>query len=101
MSTELTALYQAVAVPGTGEKVTATPLAVRRAIVIATREDAVNTGLVFVGDSTVNKDSSRQRYLSPGDEWDVPIARGRTFDLSTLYVDAVTVTDGVCVMYQT
>lgn len=99
LSEVVTKLYAVVAVPGTAVPLSTTPLYVKKAAITATRAAAVNAGLVFIGDSEVDKDTSRQRSLNPGDEWDLPIAEGELKDLSTVYVDAETATDGVYVMY--
>lgn len=86
---------QAVATPGTGEALVATETWAVAVWVMAKRTDGNNTGDVYVGPSTTDKDSFQWMKLSPGDYWEIPIPAGTAIDLNVIYVDAETATDGV------
>jgi hypothetical protein len=86
-----------VATPGTGVPITAGSTKVM-SITLWPKEG--NVGTVYVGDSTVDKDTSHQIILtttSPGIIIDV--ALGYNFDLTNLYVDAINANDGVEFIY--
>ena len=83
--------------PGTGVPLTAGSTLVQAVTVWPA---TVNHNNVYVGDLLVDKDTSPQIILAPtsiGISIDVPV--GYNMDLNNLYVDAITINDGVNFIY--
>lgn len=91
-------LTKTVAAAGTPEQISATPLLVRQATIIAKKgPQTANTGDVHVGPSATN---GTQPYdLVPGAITTLQDLRGAHIDLSHWYVDVDNNGDGVVVIY--
>ena len=75
----------------------ATKLQVATVVIKAFRNRAVNTGNVYLGIAATN--DTQTFPLTPGQELRLEAPEDTLIDLSKIYVDAATVTDGVCVSY--
>jgi hypothetical protein len=92
-------LAVAISTPGTAQSLAASNTFYTSIRIVAKREDAVNTGDVYIGPSGVNKDTAHYHTLSPGDTWETTAAPGTKLDIGDLYLDAVTATDGIVMEY--
>jgi len=63
------------------------------------RAKNTNTNLVYVGDSSVDKDSSRQMALAANEAVAIAAASGYRLDIAEWYVDAVVNGEGVDFVY--
>ena len=91
-------IAQAVAVPGTAVPLTTSNINVRAFWVQAKRISGDNTGKIYIGTLDVDQDGANdaeELELNPGDYWEMPIPADVTINLSTVFIDAVTATDGV------
>ena len=88
-----------VAVPGTAEALAGSSTLATQLVLEARRADGANTGVVYLGTSAVDKDSSQQITLDPGDNFVFIVSDGQSIDLDSLYVDAGTTSDGVTGWY--
>jgi len=87
------------AVPLSGTAALPAPLLVRSLAITAKKVAGSNTGIVYIGDSTVDSTSNQGHPMAAGDEWDYPLTEGTELDLNTVYVDAATNADGVVFTY--
>ena len=94
-----TILTQAVAVPGTAEALVAAETFAVYVLLTACKVDGDNSTDVFVGTAAVDKTSSWQNYLEPGDTIEITAPVGYKIDLNELYIDATTAADGVTGWY--
>lgn len=82
---------------GTPEPLFPTPVMASSVRLIASRGRAANTGTVFLGHLA---DNDTQKYpLAPGAEIEIESGEDEVLDLSQIYVDAATLTDGVQIVY--
>ena len=79
---------KSVTTAGTAETLVSSSTKVTQGIIIMAVKG--NTGNVFVGDSTVDKDSDKQMELEPGEATAIGID-----DLQKVYVDSATTADSV------
>ena len=89
------AVTQAVAVPGTAERLTVGAVYALAVVLYAGRDDAVNTGNVFVGSATLDSATIKQVALVPGDSLQISAPPGGMINLYDIFVDAIDATDGV------
>ena len=91
------AIVQAVAVPGTPERVsnTTATVTVRKFWVVAQKVGGANAGNVFLGTSTVDNATDQQLVLAPGDYWEMDSPPHTAINLSDVWVDAINAADGV------
>lgn len=90
-----------VATPGTPVSLSSGVTFATSIRIMATQEAGANTGDVYLGESTVDKDTNQAHTLSPGDTWELVAAPGTKFDLNLLFIDcAAGNTDGVTYQYQ-
>ena len=81
---------------GTAEALSSTTMIVSLVDIVAKKATGDNTGSVYIGDSTVDKDSNQTIELVPGGTFDTrSMAGGHQIDLSKLYIDADNNGDGV------
>ena len=92
-------ITKAVAVPGTAEPLVAVSTLVTQLVIEARKVGGVNTGIVYLGTSAVDKASSQQITLDPGDNYEFIAAEGQSLDLDSLYIDADTAADGITGWY--
>jgi hypothetical protein len=97
----LATLAKTVTTPGTAVALSATALVVRAAWVRAKKATGLNAGKVFIGTSSVDKDTDQQHDLDPDEYWWIPLPSNGTLNLATVYIDAVNAGDGVTVQYLT
>jgi hypothetical protein len=85
-----------VAVPGTG-----VPLlgAATYAISLVVVARGTNVGAVYIGDASVDKDTSKQLILSPGNSMSLDAPLGYKISLHDWYIDADNANDGVDFIY--
>ena len=96
----LTPLVKEVAVSGTGVPLVATETFARKVYLMAKKTAGANTGLVYIGSSTVDVAGPQQMTLAPGDEITIDPGPGCKVDLATIYIDcAAANTDGVTGWY--
>lgn len=77
----------------TPEALSATPLLCTSVKIVASRGRTVNTGSVFLGDSVTN--DAQLFPLIPGATLELTAPKDGLLDLSKIFVDAATLTDGV------
>ena len=88
------------AVSGTGVPLVATETFARKAYLTAKKTAGPNTGLVYIGSSTVDVAGPQQNQLAPGDFIVIDFGPGTKFDLNLIYIDcAAGNTDGVTGWY--
>ena len=92
-------LVKAVATPSTAQQLTATAGYADSAVIQARRTAGNNAGNVFIGISTEDQGLIETIELPPGDSISLLPVPGQRYDLTKLYVDADTATDGVVVLY--
>jgi len=98
----ITPLVKEVAVSGTGVPLVATETFARKAYLTAKKTAGANTGLVYIGSSTVDVAGPQQNQLAPGDFIVIDFGPGTKFDLALIYIDcAAGNTDGVSGWYIT
>jgi hypothetical protein len=96
----LTPLVKEVAVSGTGVPLVASETFARKAYLTAKKTAGANTGLVYIGSSTVDVAGPQQNQLAPGDSIVIDPGPGCKIDLATIYIDcAAGNTDGVSGWY--
>jgi len=95
----LTALAKVVATAGTGVPLVASETFTRKVWLSAGKVGGANTGIVYLGTSTVDKTTDQQMPLAPGDVIVVEMPPGTKLDLATMYVDAATSSDAVTGWY--
>jgi len=88
-----------VATTGTGIALTAAQTFCRKAYVNARKKTGANTGLVFIGNSDVDKTTDQQFALAPGDGIVLDGGPGAKLDLNKHYADAATSSDCVTGWY--
>ena len=86
---------KAVTAAGTALAFFTTETTVRKFWLVAKKVGGANAGNVYIGDSTVDRTTSQQLVLAPGDYWELDTPQHSSIDLSTLYVDADNAADGV------
>jgi len=94
-----TLVTKATTTAGTGVKLVAAETFARKVVLMAKRADAANTGIVYIGTSTVDKTTPQQIALAPGDSITIDPGPGCKVDLATIYIDSATSTDGVTGYY--
>jgi len=96
----LTLVTKEVATSGTGLPLVASETFARKVVLMAKKATGANTGLVYIGTSTVDATSPQQIALAPGDSITIDPGLGCKVDLATIYVDcAAGNTDGVTGWY--
>ena len=96
----LTPLVKAVATSGTGVPLVASETFARKAYLTAKKTAGANTGLLYIGDSTVDVAGPQQNQLAPGEVIVIDFGPGTKFDLATIFIDcAAGNTDGVSGWY--
>ena len=96
----LTPLVKEVAVSGTRVALVASETFARKAYLQAKKTAGANTGLIYIGDVTVDVDGPQISSHAPGDFIVIDYGPGTKFDLATVYIDcAVGNTDGVTGWY--
>jgi len=96
----ITPLVKEVAVSGTGVPLVASETFARKVYLMAKKTAGANTGLVYIGSSTVDVAGPQQMTLAPGDEITIDPGPGCKVDLATIYIDcAAGNTDGVTGWY--
>jgi hypothetical protein len=93
-----TILTQAVAVPGTREAFGGSQQVVYFHVE-ARKVDGVNAGNVYIGTAAVDKDTSQQIVLAPGDKYEFTAPAGVSTDLDAWFVDADNAADGITGYY--
>jgi hypothetical protein len=83
---------QSVAVPGTAEPLAASSTKVL-SVIIYTK--STNTNTVYIGNSIVDKTSSKQLIMPPGANVSIDAPLGFNINLNSWYVDAETAGEGV------
>jgi hypothetical protein len=87
---------QDVAVPGTAEALVGTATF---CVSLALVARGTNVGAVYIGNATVDKDSSKQTILSPGNSMSIDAPLGYKIGVHDWYVDADNANDGVDFVY--
>ena len=96
----LTLVTKEVATSGTGVKLVASETFARKVVLMAKKATGANTGLVYIGTSTVDATTPQQIALAPGDSIVIDPGPGCKVDMATIYVDcAAGNTDGVTGWY--
>ena len=96
----LTLVTKEVATSGTGVPLVASETFARKVILMAKKATGANTGLVYIGTSTVDATTPQQIALAPGDSITIDPGPGCKVDLATIYIDcAAANTDGVTGWY--
>jgi len=96
----LTLVTKAVTTSGTGVPLVASETFARKVILMAKKATGANTGLVYIGTSTVDATTPQQIALAPGDSIVIDPGPGCKVDLATIYIDcAAGNTDGVTGWY--
>ena len=96
----LTPLVKEVGTSGIGVPLVASETFARKAYLTAKKTVGANTGLVYIGDSTVDVAGPQQNQLAPGDFIVIDFGPGTKFDLALVYIDcAAGNTDGVTGWY--
>ena len=96
----LTLVTKEVAASGTGVPLVASQTFARKVILMAKKATGANTGLVYIGTSTVDATTPQQIALAPGDSITIDPGPGCKVDLATIYIDcAAGNTDGVTGWY--
>jgi len=88
-----------VSTPGTAVPLTSSDIYAKRVVIQAGRADDDNVGKVYLGDSSVDKDSNKCLEMSPGDVFCLPMCDDDKINLAHLYIDADNSGDGVRVLY--
>lgn len=92
-------IVKAVAVAGTALPLTTTRGIIVNSLCLQARKVAGdNTGVVFIGVSTLDMGVREILELAPGEYWESP-AKWTPFELSDIYIDADNANDGVVGMY--
>ena len=81
--------------PGTRLSFSSSEIWVKSFWMMSKKATGNNTGSVYIGDSTVDKDTSQQMKLNPDDYWAPPIPLDTVINLATFFLDATTAGDGV------
>ena len=92
-------ITKTVTTPGTGVALVATSTLCVRLEIEARKVGGVNTGTVYIGTSAVDKTSSQQQTLDPGDTYTLVAPAGYKIDLDSIYIDADNAADGVTGWY--
>jgi len=88
-----------VAVPGTAVALSAVSLPVRSFDIMAKKVTGANTGVVYLGNSTVDYATNQGIKLVVDAYWEKHAPPGDTIDLAEVYIDADTAGDGVVFNY--
>lgn len=86
---------KAVATPGTAVALAAAGTYARTLLVQARKLTGSNTGSVYLGISTVDKDTRQIIVLAAGTIQEIPIPEEQILDLAAVYIDADNANDGV------
>jgi len=92
-------ITKTVSTPGTAVPLASSETYAKRVVIQAGRSDDVNAGKVYLGDSSVDKDSNKCLEMSPGDVFCLPMGKDDEINLAHLYIDADNSGDGVRVLY--
>ena len=96
----LTLVTKAVTTSGTGVPLMASETFARKVYLMAKKATGANTGLVYIGTSTVDATTPQQIALAPGETIVIDPGPGCKVDLATIYIDcAAANTDGVTGWY--
>ena len=95
----LTLVTKATAAAGTGVALVGSETFVTKVWLNARKATGANTGVVYIGTSTVDKTSIQQMALAPGDAIVLEMPAGTKLNLATIYLESATTADGVTGWY--
>ncbi|HUU94272.1 MAG TPA: hypothetical protein VM487_00915 [Phycisphaerae bacterium] len=79
--------------------ISATSIRASALTMMGKRPNAANTGIVYVGSSTVGTNTTQSIALGSGVSYSPPLPADGYFDLSKIYIASVTSGDGVVFHY--
>jgi hypothetical protein len=94
-----TIITQAVAAAGTAEAWAGSTTTCVYFMVEARKVGGANAGNVYIGTSAVDKTTSQQIVLQPGDKYEFTAPAGYSTDLDAWYIDADNNDDGITGFY--
>ena len=92
-------ITKTVSTPGTAVALASSDTYAKRVVIQAGRANGDNTGDIYLGDSSVDKDNNKCLVMSPGDVFVLPMGKDDQINLNHLYIDADNSGDGVRVLY--
>jgi len=90
-----TSITEVVSTPGTAVPIAGGATEVVYFILEAKKASGPNAGVVYIGDSSVDKTANQQNRLVPGAKYEFSAPVGTKIDLQDLYIDADNAGDGV------